>query len=109
MILYWPTVQKAPEDVKNVPVDWTDLLGGNTSAVTAHHAWTAPGDLDAYAVEDEVPPGIAGVVTTDNGMIGLVQTVQISQGAPDAYSLIACRITLADGTDLTRGFQVNVR
>jgi hypothetical protein len=111
MILSFAAVQKSPTDVKNLQLDWGPLLTGSalTSTVTAHDAAAAPGDLTSIVFGGSPAPGLGGVTAIDKGMTGFVQSVQISGGYIGSYSLIAAHITLSDGTDLTRGFQVNIR
>jgi len=113
MILGWPAVEKTPQDVLTVALDWTPFISltqGATS-ITAHSV-----SVDAQVIGaqgwgdfDFITVGSANVIAIDNGVTGFVQSVTLSQGLLLAYSIVALTVTFDDGTQLTRCFQVNVR
>ncbi|GEM_PF-3107858 len=109
MILAWPDVLKSPADVKNVSLDWTSLLPAGTLAIASHSVAVDVESLSGSGYGDFIPIGMGGVSALDKGVSGLVQTIQISGGNLDSYSVVFATAGLADGTQLTRCFKVLVR
>ena len=108
-IIAWPDALKSPADVKNVPLDWTGLIDCNTSGVISHSVAADVDSLEMFFDDGFAPSSLGGVQVVDLGFSGNVQTIQISAGAIDSYSIVSATVGLADGTSLTRCFRVLVR
>ena len=110
-IAAWPDVIKSPPDVKSVPLDWSNILDWNSSGIISHSV-----AVDVESVGDNLffdygfaPSSLGGVQAADIGLSGNVQTIQVSAGAIDNYSIVFATVGLSDGTSLTRCFKVLVR
>ena len=110
-IAAWPDVIKSPADVKSVPLDWSFLLDWNTSGIISHSVAVDVESLaeDLFFDAGFAPSSLGGVQAADLGLSGNVQTIQVSAGAIDNYSIVFATLGLADGTSLTRCFRVLVR
>ena len=110
-IVAWPDIIKSPLNVKNIPLDWSFLLDWDTSVITSHSVAVDIEALDSFDIffDGGFAPALGGVQVTDLGISGNVQTIQVSAGAIDNYSIVFATIGLADGTNLTRCFRVLVR
>jgi hypothetical protein len=114
VILGFGTAEKTPQDVITVSCDWTPFLALCTpgaSSITAHSVAvdTEIAGIEVGGFGDFLAIGNAGVIATDNGVAGLLHGVTLTGGMLWAYSVVALSVTFNDGTQLTRGFQVNVR
>lgn len=115
MILGFPTARKTPQDVITVACDWTRFLPltqGATSIVS--HSIAVDLDIPDAAIggfgdSDFITIGTAGVTAVDGGVVGFVQSVQLSGGLNYAYSIVALTVTFNEGTQLSRSFKVLVR
>ncbi|RFB80406.1 hypothetical protein [Methylovirgula sp. 4M-Z18] len=109
MIFAWPDVQKAPTDIKIVHLDWSTLLDPSqaTATIVGHDASSVIADDVGDLAQG--PPGLAGVVAADAGVSGFIQSVNLSGGMPDGFTVVSAHIVLDDGTDLTRSLRVLVR
>ena len=107
-IVAWPDVIKSPADVKSVPLDWTNLIDWNTSGITTHSVAVDVEALVNLFFEEGFAP-LGGVQVVDLGLSGNVQTIQVSAGSLDNYSMVFATVGLGDGTSLTRCFRVLVR
>lgn len=108
-VVAWPDIIKSPADVKIVQLDWTGVFDWNTSAITSHSVAVDVESLgDDFFFDDGFRP-FGGVQAVDLGVSVNVQTVQISGGAIDNYSIVFATAGLSDGTSLTRCFRVLVR
>ena len=110
-IVAWPDVIKSPLDVKMVPLDWGSILDWNTSGITSSSVAVDIEALDSFDIffDGGFAPALGGVQATNIGISGNVQTIQVSAGAIDNYSIVFATVGLADGTNLTRCFRVLVR
>jgi hypothetical protein len=108
-IVAWPDVLKTPADVKSVPLDWTGLIDWNTSGIVSHSVAADVDSLEMFFDDGFAPSSLGGVQVADLGFSGNVQTIQVSAGSIDNYSIISATVGLADGTSLTRCFRVLVR
>lgn len=109
MIFAWPDLQKAPTDVKIVRLDWSTLLDPAqvSATIVAHDAASVIAD-DVGDLSEGLP-GFAGVAAEDTGVSGFVQSVKLSGGMADGFTVVSAHIVLDDGTDLTRSFRILVR
>ena len=100
----WPDVIKDENNIKTVPLDWTGILDGNSSSIESHSVAVdveSIGD-DLYFDQGFAPSSLGGVQASDLGISGNVQSIQITGGAIDQYSIVFATIGLGDGTNLTR-------
>lgn len=108
MLIAFPDVQKAPDDILTVDLDWTPFAPAGAT-ITAHDAYPEVGTLTAFAWGGGIPPGLAEVVAQDAGITGLVQHVRLSAGNLGGYSAISGSVTFSDGTKKVRSFLCMVR
>lgn len=93
-VLAFADVVKAPADVETVSLDWSALAPTGQTSFDTHSVAVTCGDV---TVQD-----------TTSGTT-LVQKVKVSAGTCGLRSVVEATVTFADGTTLTRGFEVIVR
>jgi hypothetical protein len=92
-ILAFPDLVKAPADIETVALDWSAFAPSGQSSIATHSVAVKCGDVGA----------------ADAGVSALTQKVTLSGGTCGLRSIVEATVAFADGTSLTRGFDVVVK